>query len=120
MLRFAPDAPLTQPPARPEGSARIAAVLPPARYVIEPADQLIFRPLTDLLLIYHRRSGQTHMVVSPVPEILAAMDSTCPVSAAELLDRLSAEFDAGDDGEALAALGRHLEELAALGLVHRA
>lgn len=117
MLRFAPDAPLIEAQRRPHGAT---AALPSVRYCVEPSDQLVFRPLSDLLLIYHRRSGQTHIVVSPLPEILAVMDASTPLSVSDLLDRLSADFDAGDPAEALAAIGAHLEELVLLGLVHRA
>lgn len=59
------------------------------RYRAIPATDLIVRPLADITLVYHRPSGQTHMVASPVPEILAALeafahppenrDNLCPV-----------------------------------------
>lgn len=45
------------------------------RYRAIPATDLIVRPLADITLVYHRPSGQTHMVASPVPEILAALES---------------------------------------------
>ncbi len=45
------------------------------RYRAIPATDLIVRPLADIALVYHRPSGQTHMVASPVPEILAALES---------------------------------------------
>ncbi|MGK2912054.1 MAG: HPr-rel-A system PqqD family peptide chaperone, partial [Sphingobium sp.] len=32
--------------------------------------------LDDIVLIYHRPSGQTHRVASPVPESLAALGDT--------------------------------------------
>ena len=113
MLRFAPDAPLTQ------RQAGAAAQPPLRRYRVEPADQLILRPLDDLTLLYHRRSGQTHMVVSPVPEIIAALDGPAPMTVDDVLARLSQDYDPGDRDEALSALGQHLEELTALGVVRR-
>lgn len=47
----------------------------PPLYTAIPATDLIVRPLADITLVYHRPSGQTHMVASPVPEILAALES---------------------------------------------
>lgn len=84
----------------------------------EPADALIVRPLDDITLIYHRPSGQTHMVMSPVPEILSALDG--PMTAADLLAHLLRDYDLGDPAEAMAAIETHLAELDALGLVRTA
>lgn len=92
-----------------------------AWYRPEPADQIVIRPLDDITLIYHRRSGQTHMVASPVPEILAALSATPSdgAGAEAILSALTADYDLGEPDAARAAIVRHLEELAALGLVHR-
>ncbi|MDX3910343.1 MAG: HPr-rel-A system PqqD family peptide chaperone [Sphingobium sp.] len=90
----------------------------PALYRAEPAIDLLIRTLDDITLIYHRRSGQTHMVMSPVPEILAAVGAGT-VGAGEVLAALARDFDMGDAEEALAAIEVHLDEMAALGLVHR-
>ena len=74
-------------------------------------------PLDAMTLIYQRRSGITHIVAEPVPEILAAMGEDA-ITAAELLRKLAAQFDFGGvDAEAIVA--SRLEELAALGLVER-
>lgn len=84
-------------------------------YRAEP--ELIVRPIEDVTLIYHRRSGQTHMVVSPVPEILAVLagsDEAFSIDA--IVARLAGRFDLGDPVEAAAAVAVHLEEMAALGL----
>jgi len=73
-------------------------------------------PLDALTLIYHRASGITHIVDSPVPEILEALGQA-PLSAADLLARLAARFDLVDaDPEALDV---RLDELVATGLVER-
>ena len=70
-----------------------------------------------LVLIFHRPSATTHIVASPVPELLAALDEG-PADAAALLGRLKARHDVADaDVDALAA---RLEELAAAGLVAHA
>ncbi|WP_033921282.1 HPr-rel-A system PqqD family peptide chaperone [Sphingomonas sp. 37zxx] len=73
-------------------------------------------PLDLLTLIYHRASGQTHVVASPVPEILDVLaDEAMDVPA--LLAALAARYELGDaDADALTA---RLEELAAVGLVER-
>lgn len=77
---------------------------------------LIVVPLDLLTLIYHRASGITHVVASPVPEILEALAE--PLTLDALLGRLTADYDLADaDREALAA---RLAELEASGLVARA
>ncbi|ATY34179.1 HPr-rel-A system PqqD family peptide chaperone [Sphingomonas psychrotolerans] len=73
-------------------------------------------PLDALTLIYHRSSGITHIVDSPVPEILEALAAES-LAVPDLLARLGERFDLVDaDAEALAA---RLDELAAVGLVER-
>ena len=86
-------------------------------YTRVPEDELIWRPLDAVTLVYHTRSGQTHIVLEPVPEILAAMGSA-PLNADAIAARLAETFDL--DGSAAALIGARLEELAALGLVERA
>lgn len=71
--------------------------------------------LDGLTAIYHRRSGQTHIVSEPVPEILAALGKG-PLTADALLARLSESADVSADRAALAA---RLAELEATGLVER-
>ena len=87
------------------------------KYKAEAADQLLIEPLDAMTLIYQRRSGITHIVAEPVPEILAAMgeDALC---ALEVATRLAAQFYL-EAGDAEAIVASRLEELAALGLVER-
>ena len=61
-------------------------------YRAAPADALRIEPLGELTAIFDRRSMQTHLVVSPVPEILDAMgaDACTPARVAE---RLAATFE---------------------------
>ncbi|MEQ1540519.1 MAG: HPr-rel-A system PqqD family peptide chaperone [Sphingorhabdus sp.] len=87
-------------------------------YQAEPADQRLIEPLDVITLIYQRRSGITHMVAEPVPEILASMGDAA-MDAANVLERLSAQFDLGDADDAIAVVSARLEELADLGLVDR-
>lgn len=88
----------------------------PARYRASAREALRIVPLDLLTLIYHRASGQTHVVASPVPEILETLASEA-MDVAALLSKLAADYDLGDaDAEALTA---RLDELAAVGLVER-
>ena len=93
-------------------------VAPTTLYIAESVDQLWVEPLDAITLIYQRRSGITHMVAEPVPEILAAMGGGV-VTAAMLVAKLSDQFDLGTDGGAEAVVTARLEELAELGLIHR-
>ncbi|MBV9840315.1 MAG: HPr-rel-A system PqqD family peptide chaperone [Sphingomonadaceae bacterium] len=86
-------------------------------YRADPPGSLRMVALEDgLVLLFHRPSATTHVVASPVPELLAALDEG-PADATTLLGRLAARHDL-DDPDA-AALAERLEELAAAGLVAR-
>jgi PqqD family protein of HPr-rel-A system len=82
---------------------------------VVPAEQRIAIPLDSLTALYHRASGQTHLLASPLPEILAALEEG-PADVATVRARLAAQFDL-DGEDADAALNARLTELAALGLV---
>lgn len=86
-------------------------------YKAEPADQLLVEPLDAMTLIYQRRSGITHIVAEPVPEILAVMGDDI-VSAEEVAARLARAFDL-DAADAADVVAARLDELAQLGLVER-
>ena len=86
------------------------------RYVAVDPRALRTVELDSLTAIYHRASGITHVVASPVPELLAALAE--PLTLPALLDRLAADYDLTDaDPEALA---ERLTELESAGLVARA
>jgi PqqD family protein of HPr-rel-A system len=87
-------------------------------YRAEPADQRLIEPLDVITLIYQRRSGITHMVAEPVPEILAAMGDAA-MDAVAVLKQLSTQFDLDDTDDAVAVVAARLEELADLGLIDR-
>ncbi|HEY5722019.1 MAG TPA: HPr-rel-A system PqqD family peptide chaperone [Allosphingosinicella sp.] len=74
--------------------------------------------LDGLTILYHRPSGMTHILVTPAPEILAALGDA-PADPEELLRRICERFEieAEDAAEAVAA---RLAELEAAGLVRRA
>ena len=69
-----------------------------------------------LVLLFHRPSATTHVVASPVPELLAALDEG-PAEVDTLLARLAAAHDLGDADPA--TLIERLDELAAAGLISR-
>lgn len=87
------------------------------RYKSEAADQLLVEPLDAMTLIYQRRSGVTHIVAEPVPEILAVMGNDL-LNAEDVATRLANNFDIGTS-DAVAIVLARLEELAVLGLVER-
>lgn len=91
---------------------------PDTKYRAEPAEARILRPLDVMTLVYQRRSGITHIVAEPVPQILEAMGEE-PCSAAQIAERLSHEFDLGDAENAEKVIADRLVELATLGLVER-
>lgn len=89
-------------------------------YRLDPRDHCRICPLDDLVLLYHVRSGQTHMVISPVPEMLEAMADGAPLSATDLYARLAHDYDLGPPDTAVAQIGEQLQALEALGLVRAA
>ena len=77
------------------------------------ADALRVVDLGDIVAIFHRRSGMTHLVASPAPEILAMLSGE-GMTLDALADALAADYDMGADREALAA---RVNELVEAGLV---
>lgn len=86
-------------------------------YAADPPESHRSVELEGLTLLYHRRSGLTHILAPPAPQILAAL-AAGPASGEEIVARIGAEFEveAEDPGEAIAA---RLAELEAAGLVWR-
>lgn len=89
----------------------------PIIYKAETAGRLLVERLDAMTLIYQRRSGITHIVAEPVPEILAAMGEDA-LTADAVAQRLASEFDL-DSADAAEIVAARLEELAMLGLVER-
>jgi PqqD family protein of HPr-rel-A system len=88
-------------------------------YRAAPPGALRVEPLGELTAIFDRRSMQTHLVVSPMPEILGLVGAD-PCSAALLASRLAATFDLDGEHDVQSILAERLVELAAMGLVERA
>lgn len=93
--------------------------MPDPIYRAAPPDALRVEPLGELTAIFDRRSMQTHLVVSPMPEILDAM-RVDDCDAATLAARLAVTFDFDGADDVQPVLAERLGELAAVGLVARA
>jgi PqqD family protein of HPr-rel-A system len=82
----------------------------------DPAD-LNCVALDALTAVYDRRSGQTHLLASPLPELLGAMGSG-EWRLADFAAHLAGQFDlASTDGDTVVALSERMNELIAIGLV---
>ena len=83
-------------------------------YHADPPEGLRVVALDSLTAIYHRASGQTHIVAEPMPEILAVLTAgKCTI--ATLIQRLGLP----EDAETRALLTARLDELITTGLVVR-
>lgn len=85
-------------------------------YRAAPTGTLRIEPLGELTAIFDRRSMQTHLVVAPLPEMLALMGET-PCDASLLAKRLETAFDLDEGEDVRARVAERLTELAAMGLV---
>ncbi|RIA46844.1 PqqD family protein of HPr-rel-A system [Hephaestia caeni] len=83
-------------------------------YARVPAAEIVSVALDDFTALYHRASGITHLVTSPVPELLDVLEEA-PLGLGEIAARLAAVFEVEDED----ALAVRLDELVAAGLVVR-
>lgn len=88
----------------------------PARYRAAAPATLIIRPLDSLTALYHRASGQTHLLAPPAPEIVAILGEGA-MDGDTLLAALAQRYELADP-DPLALVAR-LDELIAAGLVER-
>lgn len=86
-------------------------------YAADPPETMRMAEVEGLTLLYHRRSGLTHFLAPPAPQILEAMGSG-PASAAQIAARMRETFEIESDDPA-AAIAARLAELEAAGLVWR-
>jgi len=82
----------------------------PGRLRLEPVDPLV--------AVYDRASGQTHVLLAPMPQILAVLEAG-PADIAAIEAQLEREHGLAPDAGNRALLAERLEELKALGLVER-
>lgn len=86
------------------------------RYRADPPEARLAVAAEELTILFHRPSGMTHVVASPVPEILAALDAG-PADAALIVARLAEAAGLVGDAEAEAVVAARLAELKAVGLI---
>ena len=79
-----------------------------------PADACVTVTLEPFVAFYDRRSGSTHLLAEPAPQLLEALGAE-PLTLADLRARLAAAFELPDVSDA--ALHERLHELAEAGLV---
>ncbi len=87
------------------------------RYIADPPAERRLIARDDVYIIYHRPSGMTHVVATPVPEILDALGQG-PADIAGLIERLPPDWEL--DAEDAPALAARIAELVASGLVRAA
>jgi len=88
--------------------------VPDHLYRMARPEDLRIAHLDSFMAVYHRRSGITHLITAPAPEILATLGEAGMTFAA-LHDTLADMYELGDLDDA--ALAARLEELVAAGLV---
>ena len=86
-------------------------------YAADPPETMRTAEVEGLVLLYHRKSGLTHFLAPPAPQILAALASG-PASAAEIAAQMGESFDIESE-DPDAAIAARLAELEAAGLVWR-
>ncbi|HEY9552921.1 HPr-rel-A system PqqD family peptide chaperone [Allosphingosinicella sp.] len=89
--------------------------MPGPRFVADPPEWTRRVEMGGLTALFHIPSGMTHLLAAPAPQILDVIANN-PGDAAEILSRMTVDFDV--DGGEDAILAR-LAELEASGLVSR-
>jgi PqqD family protein of HPr-rel-A system len=85
------------------------------RYISHLTRDAVWRAVDDLYLLYHRPSGETHVLAPDLFAILEAVDERA-LDAAAVLSKLAAEHEIEAEEAPLAIVSARLAELAALGL----
>jgi PqqD family protein of HPr-rel-A system len=95
----------------------------PVGKIYRAPDSADFAPpvlLDGFTLIYHRPSGQTHMLAEPAPEILRALTEG-DAGPIEIVRRLARDHGILDsEGDIEVVVAARMAELAELGLIHTA
>ena len=86
------------------------------RFRAAPATTLKMVELDGITALFHRRSGQTHLIAEPAPELIALLQAE-PVTRDQLWQRLGERFALAADERA--ALDERLSELVEAGLVEQ-
>lgn len=90
------------------------------RYKLDPEDQWRHVRLDAMDVLYHRPSGQTHILIEPAPQIFDCLLAG-PATVQDVYERLSQHFvyeQEGDDSAPIhSLLQERLEEMVFLGFV---
>ena len=87
-------------------------------YIAESPGQLKQVELDGLTAVFHRRSGLTHLVAAPAPQILKVLAEAGDLD--DIVARLELQFELAAEGDARGAVQTRLTELETAGLVSRA
>jgi PqqD family protein of HPr-rel-A system len=93
--------------------------MPFSLYRAEPIDSCRMMEVEGMTMLYHRPSGVTHLLISPMPDMLELLREV-PCNAIILAERLCHRLGLQADEEAQAVVAERLKELTAIGLVHAA
>jgi PqqD family protein of HPr-rel-A system len=85
-------------------------------YTADASEGVLRVDLDALTALFHRRSGVTHVVAEPVPQIVSALAGQS-LTLGALFAALSRDHELIDDAETRAALSARLDELQEVGLV---
>lgn len=85
-------------------------------YRARAANELRWHTLDEFTLIFDRASGQTHLLGSPMPELLNCLTGDWE-GLSVITARLEDRFDISGSDDALMAVQAHLAQLIMLGLI---
>lgn len=88
-------------------------------YSADPRDLVRTVELDGLTALFHVRSGATHILAPPAPQILDALEAG-PATVAAILARMHRTFEVEGGRDAAAIIRARLDELETAGLVWRA
>ncbi|HEY0112022.1 MAG TPA: HPr-rel-A system PqqD family peptide chaperone [Allosphingosinicella sp.] len=88
-----------------------------ATYAADPPELIRTVELEGLTLLFQRRSGMTHILAPPAPQILEAL-AQGPATAKEIAGRIAERFEL-EGSDPVAVIAARLAELEAPGLVWR-
>jgi PqqD family protein of HPr-rel-A system len=88
-------------------------------FTVDPEENYRSVDLGGLTALFHLRSGMTHILAPPAPQILEIL-AEGPADIAEILLRLQDRFDLDPQEDMAGAVEARLAELEAAGLAARA
>jgi PqqD family protein of HPr-rel-A system len=92
--------------------------MPGPRYIADPKPLVRTLELDGLSALFHRRSGTTHILAAPAPQILEVLAERAG-DRDEILERMAERFELEAE-DAAASIEARLAELEAAGLVRLA